>query len=160
MMDRAASEADLFAWRPPHAYLPGRTPRHPRDLFDPIRATVTEAMPDPGGSPAWRIGLDLLREGFFWEAHEVLEPVWMACPPNSAEKLLAQAVIQFANAALKRVMDRPAAAQRLLRLADDLTEEAFGRGGALILGLGRADLAGVRAVVSIESDGKNMHHNA
>ena len=24
-------------WRPPHAYVPGQSPRHPEGLFDPIK---------------------------------------------------------------------------------------------------------------------------
>ena len=48
------------------------------------------------------------------EAHEVWEPVWLACRPNSAERRLLQALIQYANAALKAEMGRDRAAARLL----------------------------------------------
>jgi predicted metal-dependent hydrolase len=62
---------------------------------------------------AWTSGWAFLDAGFFWEAHEVWEAVWLALPPNSAERRFAQAVIQLANALLKEKMDRPKAVRRL-----------------------------------------------
>lgn len=111
-------------WRPDWAYVPGQTPRHPDGLFDPIRGTVTDA--DPMTSAAWRVGLAFLRDGYFWEAHEVLEPVWMACPAGSPDRALVQALIQLANAGLKRRMGRDRAVMRLLQMADNLAAQADG----------------------------------
>ena len=123
-------------WRPPHAYVPGQTPRHPEDLFDALKAGVFGTpVDDLSKSEAWKAGLRFLEEGFFWEAHEVLEAVWMACPPNSAEKLMAQAVIQTANAHLKQKMGRPQAAKRLQAEADRLARESVLRGKGEVLGL-------------------------
>ncbi|QIZ82491.1 DUF309 domain-containing protein [Thalassovita gelatinovora] len=148
-MSGADGVGGASSWRPAHAYVPGRTPRHGDTLFDPIKATVPAdiaALPD---SQAWRVGLDFLTEGYFWEAHELLESVWMVCPPNSAERRLVQAIIQYANAGLKRKMDRPAAATRLLGLAEGLGKDAFGRGGEVILGLRRDDLVRIAKTVSV-----------
>jgi len=121
-------------WHPPHAYIPGQTPRHPEDLFDSIKVTANGiSVRDIPACQAWRSGLQFLEAGFFWEAHEVLEAVWLACPPNSAEKLMVQAVIQSANARLKAVMGREAAAERLRRVSKRLAEEAILRAGGPVL---------------------------
>lgn len=94
-------------------------------------------------SPAMQAGRRFLHAGFGWEAHEVLEPVWMACPPNSPARHMAQALIQIANARLKDRMDQPGAAARLRRIAArHLAEARLGQGGGgLILGLDPAAVA-------------------
>ncbi|MBE1285446.1 MAG: DUF309 domain-containing protein [Rhodobacteraceae bacterium] len=100
---------------PPFAYVPGRTERHPEGFFDEIRQTAA-ALGDAGDlfqSEAWVTGLQFLDSGFFWEAHEVIEPVWLALDVGTPQRQLAQAVIQLANAELKRCMDRPNAVRRL-----------------------------------------------
>lgn len=115
---------------PDHKHIPGANARHAEDAFDWIR---DQAAAD-ADNPAWRYGLRLLAEGFYWEAHEVLEPVWMAAAPNSAEKAMAQAVIQLANAALKLDMGKPKAAHRLAAIVSALAVEA-GQGGKVVLGV-------------------------
>lgn len=107
-------------WRPPHAYVPGQSPRHADNLFTAIRASARSG--DPRASDAFHFGLSFLQDGYFWEAHEVLEPVWMTCPPESDDRYLVQALIQLANAGLKRRMNRPEAVARLLEMADGLAE--------------------------------------
>lgn len=116
-------------FRPTHAYIPGRTPRHPDGAFDTLRDT---ARPGDGAetlarSPAFVAGLHYLDTGYFWEAHDVLEPVWMALPDDSAERRFVQALIQLANGRLKLVMDRPRAALRLAALAHGLMADSLGR---------------------------------
>ncbi|MBA84684.1 DUF309 domain-containing protein [Thalassobius sp. S69A] len=100
---------------PDYAYVPGRTPRHPESLFEALRKSVgADGIPERlMETPAWIAGLSYLEEGFFWEAHEVLEPVWVALAPGSDERELVQALIQLANACLKREMGRPQAVLRI-----------------------------------------------
>lgn len=100
---------------PTHAYVPGKTSRHPEGCFDDIRNTAsTEMTPDElAQSDAFLAGLQYLQTGYFWEAHEVLEPVWMALPESGEHRHLVQALIQFVNAQLKLEMGRPKAAKRL-----------------------------------------------
>lgn len=100
---------------PPHAYVPGKTARHREDWFDVIKASVTPdvATCDLHHTTAFAVGMVYFDSGYFWECHEVLEPVWMATPERSAERDMVQAVIQLANARLKLRMDRPNAASRL-----------------------------------------------
>ena len=126
---------------PPHAYIPGQTPRHPEGAFENLRATARPGMTEDAlaASPAMQAGLHFLHAGFEWEAHEVLEPVWIACPPNSPARHMAQALIQLANARLKDRMTQPRAAARLRKIAArHLAEARLGRRGAragMILGL-------------------------
>ncbi len=96
-------------------YVPGITKRPEEGRYDAIRDSARHGMtPDQlAASDAFQTGLRFLHTGWFWEAHEVLEPVWMACPPNSRERALCRALIQLANARLKARMGRPQAAARL-----------------------------------------------
>jgi predicted metal-dependent hydrolase len=90
---------------------------------------------------AYRYGARLHAEGFFWEAHEVWEAVWMACAPNAPERRLLRALIQLANAALKLRMDRRNAALRLLREAESLLGEvAASTGEPRLMGIALAPL--------------------
>lgn len=78
---------------------------------------------DWADNPAYLFGFELAQAGFFWEAHEVWEPVWLACPPNSRERLLLRALIQITNAELKGNMRRERAVLRLLGEARQELEE-------------------------------------
>lgn len=123
-------------WRPPHAYVPGQTPRHPEDLFDQFKVGLADVPASQlNETQAWSYGLAFLKDGYFWEAHEVLEAVWMACPPNAPERLMVQAVIQHANAQLKRKMGQDRAAQRLDKRMVELAGEAVSRAGTDVLGI-------------------------
>ncbi|QFT58718.1 hypothetical protein FIU94_07765 [Sulfitobacter sp. THAF37] len=103
---------------PPHAYVPGQTPRHPEDLFDPVKASVTGEVPvaELHRTEAWRAGRAYFEAGYYWECHEVLEAVWMRTPEGSQERDITQALIQLANARLKITMRRPRAAWRLCNM--------------------------------------------
>lgn len=118
---------------PSHRYVPGRTPRHAEGAFEVFHTSVGAGPLEQ--SLAWRAGWFLIERGYFWEAHEVLEPVWMALPPNAPERRFVQAVIQVANAALKLEMGRPRAALRLCGIAEGLLAECGAR--SAILGLDR-----------------------
>ena len=106
--------------KPPHAYIPGQTPRHPEDWFDPIKDGVREARTaaELAQTKAFRAGLAYLEAGYFWECHEVLEAVWMQTGQDTAEREMVQALIQLANARLKLRMDRPRAVARLCDMVE------------------------------------------
>ncbi|WP_170789404.1 DUF309 domain-containing protein [Ruegeria lacuscaerulensis] len=141
---------------PPHAYVPGQTARHPEGLFDPLKTGLSDVAPsDLQNTSAWTSGLAFLSEGYFWEAHEVLEAVWLACPPNSPERLMVQAVIQYANACLKGRMGQPRAMARLMTLSDDLAREAMDRAGGAVLGLHGEKCNIIHKIVELgDEDGK------
>ncbi|MEL6373849.1 MAG: DUF309 domain-containing protein [Pseudomonadota bacterium] len=73
-------------------------------------------------------GLRLYEARYFWEAHEVWEPVWLAASPNSAPRCFLAGVIQLANAALKLSLVQPKAARRLIALSCQHVDEARARG--------------------------------
>ena len=112
---------------PSHKHVPGRNERHPEGFLDPIinlahEVTVSDTAATNIG---WLYGLRLLKEGYYWEAHEVLEAVWIRATPNSREKYLVQAVIHVANAAIKDRMEMPKAAIRLAALAEECVAQAY-----------------------------------
>lgn len=84
---------------------------------------------------AWKTGLAYLDNGYFWEAHEVLEPVWLQAPPNSVERKFVQALIQLANANLKLSMGRPKATLRLCAAVDRLLVDCEMSGKTSVMGL-------------------------
>lgn len=91
-------------------------------------------------SDAFRGGLQAFERGYYFEAHELLEAVWIRLPPASAERHLLRGLIQLSNAGLKARMGRPNAAARILKLAGSALAEAFlhARGG--VMGLSVADV--------------------
>ena len=68
----------------------------------------------PASHPALGYGLRLNDEGFFWEAHEILEAVWKAAPQGGLDRICLRGCIQVANANLKLKMGRARAAERLM----------------------------------------------
>ncbi len=100
--------------------LPAR-PHVPGSGSEPDRAALQGAKAD---AQAFRYGVDLFNHGFFWEAHEVWEAVWRAAPPNSGRRQGVRALIQMANALLKRDMKKPNACRRLADEAARLTLDA------------------------------------
>lgn len=140
MTDEAAAKAEFPV--PPHAYVPGKTPRHAEAVFEALcrSAAPGSDIDTLAESAAWRCGLEWLRAGYFWEAHELFEPVWMALPQKAPERQLVQALIQLANAALKLRMGRPAASVRLVDLADAHLRQARAGGTERLMGL-RLDMA-------------------
>ena len=109
-------------FRPNHKYIPGINERHPEDLFESICKTANPGAPieELANCDAFKHGLMYLDEGYFWEAHEVFEPVWMALAHETKERLFVQGLIQLANASLKAKMQRPKAVQRLCHMAREL----------------------------------------
>jgi hypothetical protein len=121
-------EGRLFTL-PPVPHQPGRTPRPDDALFAPLKAGLSSELSfeDLAASKAFRGGLEAFDAGYFWEAHELWEAVWICLPPASAERQLLQGLIQLANAGLKNRMGQASAAKRILALADAALLEATRR---------------------------------
>ncbi|MBV9064743.1 MAG: DUF309 domain-containing protein, partial [Methylobacteriaceae bacterium] len=81
----------------------------------------------PAHDHAFQYGLALHDTGFFWEAHEIWEAVWKAAPMNGRDRLALRALIQIANAGLKRRQARTRAASRLIEEARGLIGELVAR---------------------------------
>lgn len=123
---------------PDHAHVPGHNARHAEDHFDAIKATARAGMTiaELRNCDAYAAGFTCFDAGYFWEAHEVWEAVWMATPPNSKARHFVQALIQLANTKLKLTMDKPKAAARLREIVQAHLNEAGDGGGMAIAGRG------------------------
>ncbi|MFM9847582.1 MAG: DUF309 domain-containing protein [Hyphomicrobiaceae bacterium] len=130
---------------PGSATVPDRAPLDAAKALTPQRVTA-DTWHD---APAYAYGLHLHAHGYFWEAHEVWEPVWLATVPNSRERQLLAALIQLANACLKLEMGQPKAALRLLQASQDHLAECRSPPGGTLLGLDPGALAGGIAAFAV-----------
>jgi hypothetical protein len=132
---------------PPEPHLPGITPRPAEDHFDAVKATLEGCeTPDAlAASACFKAGFEAFERRYYWEAHELWEPVWMQLPEGSREKALVQGLIQLANAALKQRMGRPKAAERILLLADTALDV-----GDSLMGVSPEHLRGMRDIAMQE----------
>lgn len=139
-------------FRPTHAYIPGKTARHPEGAFDALKSDVTEGMnaEEMQKSLAWKAGVFYRAEGYYWECHEVLEALWLAAPDGPVRSYV-QAVIQLANAQLKEKMNRPRAVVRLCGIVATLLDECGDR--HMVLG---QSVAGLRSEAKLLS-AQNSH---
>lgn len=131
-------------------HLPGRTPRPADDLFDALKATVRPGVSprDLGACACFRAGFDAFDRGFYWEAHELWEPVWLALP-EGPDRALVRGLIQIANAALKRRMGWARAAARIDALAEAALARAW-QAGDPALGVSRTQVARMQRVAQQE----------
>ena len=116
---------------PRWAYNPGTDRAPDREPLDAAKMLVPVRFDGlvPASDPAFQYGLVLHDDGFFWEAHEIWEAVWKAAPMNGRDRLALRALIQIANAGLKRRTERPRAAVRLIDETKGLLGELILRGG-------------------------------
>ena len=128
---------------PDHAHVPGFNARHHNELLESVVAMASPITSNNGWreNPAWLYGIRLFNQGFFSEAHEVLERVWMNAQPNSRERHLVQGVVQLANARLKEVAGRTKAAERLFAIAGQCFERTFAGGVESLMGISAGELA-------------------
>lgn len=124
-MTRRAPQLDL----PSIAHVPGSGSVPDMVLLEVAKGLATKVTRAAGwqDNAAYLYGHDLLDAGYFWEAHEVWEVVWLNCPPNSAEKVLLQMLVQRANAELKLNMGRSNASRRLAGQVNALRADLAGR---------------------------------
>jgi hypothetical protein len=105
---------------PPYPFLPGVDP-HPTADAAGHSYQRGHSMPDWQPPEAWATclpylqGCDLFNHGYFWEAHEAWEKLWLSCDRSSVQAHYLQGLIQAANALLKRRMQRSQAVERLRR---------------------------------------------
>jgi uncharacterized protein len=81
------------------------------------------APPDPSdwrGSPLYCWGIDLFNAGYYWEAHEAWEAVWVAAGRRGVVADFLKALIKLAAGGVKIREGTPAGARRHLRRAREL----------------------------------------
>jgi len=136
---------------PPRPYLPGQTERPDEAIFEPLKEGLSPDMAPEAlaQSAAFVGGQQAFAQGYFWEAHELWEAVWMVLPPASAERHLLRGLIQLANGGLKARMGRENAARRIAALAEAALREAFLQGQDRLMELDRAAVEEMRNHVRI-----------
>lgn len=112
---------------PAYAHLPGVTPHPIRDpAGHSYKVRPPEiAPPDPdewSTCPLYCLGIDLFNSGYYWEAHEAWEAVWVAARRRGALADFLKALIKLAAGAVKIREGTPAGARRHLRRAMELFE--------------------------------------
>jgi predicted metal-dependent hydrolase len=110
---------------PPYRYLPFQNRKaHPHPRTDPAGHSYDDEEDYlPHFSPDdWRTcepylyGIDLFNHGYWWEAHEAFETVWLAAGQKSTRcGVFLQGLIQLAGAQLKRFINEPLGAQSLTK---------------------------------------------
>ena len=126
---------------PSYAYVPGRGP-HP--VSDPRGHSYGSALsgiaaPDPenpSGSPQFLQAVDLFNYGYYWEAHEVWEALWIACGRSGSTADFLKGLIKLAAAGVKAREGRPPGVRRHAERARELFEAtAQATGVTAVLGL-------------------------
>ena len=103
---------------PSYAFVPGRTPHPTRDpdghSYGNAPKTVADFDPERWQAcECYRYAIDLLNYDYWWEAHEALEPLWIAAGRHTPAGQFLQGLIQIGVAMLKRHQGLNAAAVRL-----------------------------------------------
>lgn len=137
---------------PAYRFVPGRAPHPTRDPEGHSRHEPAEKLErfDPAD---WRTcecylyGIDLFNHGYWWEAHEALETVWIAAGRRSRTGLFIQGLIQVAVAHLKNHQGFTVVARRMARSGLDKMKLVNG----VFLGI---DMARFRRDVTDWTDGK------
>lgn len=112
---------------PPYTFIPGLTP-HP--VSDPGGHSYGEAHPHPPPPPLdpdrwadsaeYLRGIDLFNHGYYWEAHEAWEQLWLAAGRQGPVAALLQGLIKLAAAAVKIREGRVIGTRSLAQGARDL----------------------------------------
>jgi hypothetical protein len=113
---------------PPYSYVPGHTPHpvsDPRGHMhgkQPVRAEVVDPE-KPGASREFLHGVDLFNHGYYWEAHEAWESLWLAVGRTGPTANFLKALIKLAAAAVKVCEGNARGASRHARRAGQLVSE-------------------------------------
>lgn len=115
---------------PRYAYLPGRFPHPVRDPRGhsyqvhepPLCITIEAAL----SSEPYRWGVDLFNHGYYWEAHEAWEPLWLAAKQSTPHLLFFKGLILLAAAGVKIREGKLTAARRHAGRASSLFRRVTG----------------------------------
>ena len=103
---------------PPFTYIPGRTPRGDRSVVELHRLVLD---PDNwAASPHFQQGLRLFCHGYYWEAHEAWESVWLQLGRTGPPSDFVKGLIKFAAAGVKVLEGNLRGAVRHLARAREL----------------------------------------
>ena len=127
---------------PPYTFVPGHAPHPVSDPRGHSYGVEPEAAAplDPErwqDSKPYLFGIDLFNGQFYWEAHEQLECLWLACGRRGLVADFLKALIKLAAAGVKHLEGRPEGTRHHASRASDLFR---GVGAGHFLGL---DVAGL-----------------
>ena len=113
---------------PPYSYVPGKSP-HP--ISDPAGHSFEkeEPTPAPPDHDNWQscenyfYGIDLFNHGYYWEAHEIWEGLWIACGRTGTTADFLKGLIKLAAAGVKVREANTAGIQRHAGRAAELFRE-------------------------------------
>jgi uncharacterized protein len=125
---------------PPYAYVPGSGTPHPRK--DPRGHSYgePERLPPPLDPDDWEASsdylyaIDLFNHGFYWEAHEALEGLWVAAGKAGAVAELLKGLIKLCAAGVKERQGMPGGVEKHVTAAARhlaVAGHAFGDGSCL-----------------------------
>lgn len=111
---------------PPYAFYPGGP--HPHPISDPAGHShgIAHAKPEPISNgnatahPLHRWALDLFNHGYYWEAHEAWEGLWMAAGRRGPMADFLKGLIHLAAAGVKVREGVPAGVASHARRAEKL----------------------------------------
>jgi len=121
---------------PPYAYVPGQRP-HPRHLH----GNVEDPPPAPLDPEAWRDslpylrGIELFEHGYYWEAHEAWESLWIAAGREGPVAELLRGLILLAAAGVKIRQGRGTGAAKLGARARQCFERVQQQHGTELAGM-------------------------
>lgn len=127
---------------PAYAYLPGGHQPHPvREAaghsYQHEAAPPAQDAVAPGDALGW--GIDLFNHGYYWEAHEAWEPIWLAAKGNTQDRALFKGLIMLAATGVKiRERKWPAAVRHAGRAARSLRQLPRGTDTSLFKQIGMA----------------------
>jgi uncharacterized protein len=115
---------------PPYTYVPGRSP-HP--VSDPVghmhgAAQDVPQRPDPetwDRSAEYLRAVDLFNHGYYWEAHEAWEQLWMAAGRQGVVADFLKGLIKLAAAGVKVREGNAAGARRHVARARQLFQQTI-----------------------------------
>lgn len=115
---------------PSYSYVPGRSP-HP--ISDPEGHSFDHRCPPPppidpehwSASEEYLYGIDLFNHGFYWEAHEVWEGLWLAAGRAGVVADFMKGLIQLTAAGVKVRQGMPTGVVSLASGAADLFQRVL-----------------------------------
>ncbi len=120
---------------PPYSYVTGRYP-HPTS--DPLGHSFGHAPLSPppivperyAESRAYLFGLDLFNHGYYWEAHETWEALWIAAGRSGTTADFLKGLIKLAAAGVKVREGRPDGVRRHAARARELFQDVRAQANA------------------------------
>jgi uncharacterized protein len=108
---------------PAYAYVPGGRTPHPRKDPRGHSHGQRERLPPPldpddfEASGEYRFAIDLFNHGFYWEAHEVLEGLWLAAGKTGTVAELLKGLIKLCAAGVKEQQGMSGGVQKHMEAA-------------------------------------------